>query len=185
MHKNFQIKNSNISYSVIPSEKAKKVSIHISGDFLVSVRKPKHITYIQLQDLMSKNIQVVTKLLEKARKRPQIKLETTHEEYKKTKDDVHEFFRYHVERENMYYNFVYENISIKKQKTRWGSCSSNKSLSLNFNISKLPLHLMRYVIVHELCHLKEMNHSKRFWDLVAIADPDYKLHNKELKNYLP
>lgn len=82
---------------------------------------------------------------------------------------------------NTQYNLNFKNISIRNQTTRWGSCSSKGNLSFNYLIVRLPQHLADYIVVHELCHLGEFNHSKKFWELVSRADPDYKKHQIELK----
>ncbi|PID51680.1 MAG: metal-dependent hydrolase, partial [Candidatus Moraniibacteriota bacterium] len=70
---------------------------------------------------------------------------------------------------------------IRNQKTRWGSCGSNGNLHFNCQLLCVRDALIDYVVVHELCHLKEMNHSPRFWDLVAQTMPDYKTLRKELR----
>lgn len=74
---------------------------------------------------------------------------------------------------NQYYGFSYNRIAIKNQKRCWGSCSAQKNLNFNYRIIFLPEVLMDYVIVHELCHLAELNHSKAFWSHVARALPEY------------
>lgn len=79
------------------------------------------------------------------------------------------------------YGFHVNRISIRGQKTRWGSCSRESNLSFNFRLMAYKRDIIDYVIVHELCHTKEMNHSKRFWDLVEKIVPDYKALRKELK----
>lgn len=77
----------------------------------------------------------------------------------------------------------YQNITIKDQKTRWGSCSSKKNLNFNYRLLLMPASLLDYVVVHELAHLKEMNHSKKFWGIVEAVLPDYKQQRKRLMEY--
>lgn len=79
------------------------------------------------------------------------------------------------------YGFHYNRLSIRAQKTRWGSCSSSKNINLNCKLLFMPSEIVRYVMLHELCHTIEMNHSQRFWALVEECDPDYKQHRKQLK----
>ena len=76
---------------------------------------------------------------------------------------------------------TYGTISIRAQKSRWGSCSADGNLSFNCFLMLLPENLLRYVIVHELCHRREMNHSKAFWALVERYRPTYREERKELK----
>jgi predicted metal-dependent hydrolase len=75
----------------------------------------------------------------------------------------------------------YRRVQIRSQRTRWGSCSSGKSISLNAKLLLLPPALVRSVLIHELCHLAEMNHSRRFWSLVGRHDPDFRAHRKSLR----
>ena len=74
-----------------------------------------------------------------------------------------------------------EEYRIKKIKSVWGSCSSNKKITINQNLMMYSRKAIEYVILHELCHLKYMNHSKKFWEMVAKYMPDYKIAEKELK----
>ncbi|NLM19492.1 MAG: M48 family metallopeptidase [Clostridiaceae bacterium] len=74
-------------------------------------------------------------------------------------------------------------ITIRHQKTRWGSCSSKGNISLNLNCGFIPQELFEYVMVHELAHLYEMNHSSTFWSIVESYLPNYKQLRKELKKY--
>ncbi|MGE5498930.1 MAG: M48 family metallopeptidase, partial [Syntrophothermus sp.] len=80
------------------------------------------------------------------------------------------------------YGFRTGRISIKGQKTRWGSCSRLGNLTFNYKLMAYGTDIIDYVIVHELCHLKELNHSKRFWRLVEEILPNYKELRKELRN---
>ncbi|MEO9364460.1 MAG: SprT family zinc-dependent metalloprotease [Nitrososphaera sp.] len=80
---------------------------------------------------------------------------------------------------------AYNKFTVKRQKSRWASCSRKKNLNFNLLISAAPAEVVDYVIVHELCHIAEMNHSKRFWQLVESADPDYRQHKEWLEDHSP
>lgn len=82
---------------------------------------------------------------------------------------------------NREYGFVYKRITVRDQKTRWGSCSQKGNLNFNYKIALLPPELADYLIVHELCHLREMNHSPRFWALVAKTLPNFRERRRELR----
>ena len=79
--------------------------------------------------------------------------------------------------------FQYSAISIRNQKTRWGSCSSRGTLSFNYRLIYLPLPLLDYLIVHELAHTKQMNHSRAFWEEVGEFVPEYRELRKDLRRY--
>ncbi len=99
------------------------------------------------------------------------------------KDDARRLILNIIEKYQKLYPFSYRKIFIKNLKSRWGSCSSAKNLNFNYRLMFLPDRLAEYVVVHELCHLREMNHGVRFWQLVIQAFPDYKALRKALKKY--
>ncbi|MFH1780927.1 MAG: M48 family metallopeptidase [Candidatus Nealsonbacteria bacterium] len=84
---------------------------------------------------------------------------------------------------NQFYSFQYNKITIKRQKTRWGSCSKKGNLNFNYKIALLPQHLADYIIAHELCHLVVFNHSQKFWDFLRKLVPNYLVAKRELRNY--
>jgi len=81
--------------------------------------------------------------------------------------------------------FKYTKTRFSHSSGRWGSCSSTGTISLNVALMKLPFELIDYIIIHELAHTRQMNHSPDFWAIVAIGDPNYKLHRKTLKTLNP
>lgn len=86
-----------------------------------------------------------------------------------------------------YYHSVtgghYTSITIRDQKTRWGSCSSLGTLSFNYRLIFAPPRVLDYVVVHELCHLTHMNHSRNFWDMVERIMPEYKEYRQWLREH--
>lgn len=76
----------------------------------------------------------------------------------------------------------FNRVSVRQQKTIWGSCSGAKNISLNYKLVFLPQPLMQYVLIHELCHTKHMNHSNKFWQLVESFEPNYKQLDPQLKD---
>lgn len=94
--------------------------------------------------------------------------------YLKYKKDAEALVKDRLEYFNKFYNYKWGRVTIRDQKTRWGSCSKKGNLNFNYKIALLTPDQADYIIVHELCHLKEFNHSQRFWDLVAETVPEYK-----------
>ncbi len=86
------------------------------------------------------------------------------------------------------FGLPFNKVTIRNQRSRWGSCSRGKSISLNLKLLFFPPSLVRYIMIHELCHTVHLNHSSRFWTKVAQCDPLYRKHERELRTawrYVP
>jgi predicted metal-dependent hydrolase len=102
-------------------------------------------------------------------------------DYVKYKDAAHSLAVDRVAFFNKKYGFEFNAITIKNQKTRWGSCSRKGNLNFNYKVALLPQRFSDYIFVHELCHVGQFNHSKKFWALVERTIPDYRDIREELK----
>jgi predicted metal-dependent hydrolase len=100
------------------------------------------------------------------------------------REKADEYIPKRVEELSKKYGFDYNLVKIKNLNSRWGSCSSKKNLSFNFKLMYFNLNVIDYVIIHELCHLKELNHSKNFWKLVEGIIPNYKEYKLQLNNII-
>lgn len=96
-----------------------------------------------------------------------------------------EYLPYRLEFYAKKYGYKYDKLRLSHANTRWGSCSSNRTISLNIGLMQVPEPLRDYVIIHELAHLNHMDHSPAFWAEVASHDPRYKTHRTKLKAFSP
>lgn len=103
------------------------------------------------------------------------------EDYLAHKEQVRILVHARIAYFNQHYQFIFNRVAIRNQATRWGSCSSAGNLNFNYRLVYLSPELVDYVVVHELCHLYEFNHSPAFWALVAQTIPDWRIHRSELR----
>lgn len=104
-------------------------------------------------------------------------------EYLAHKEEARRVITERVEYFQKIYGFSYRKLSVRNQKSRFGSCSASGQLSFNYRLLFLPQDLLDYVVVHELCHLRELNHSGKFWALVAKEIPDYQERKHRLQAF--
>lgn len=103
--------------------------------------------------------------------------------YLSRKEEARRFVTMRLSVLNEQYGYAYNRIAIRRNVSRWGSCSARGNLNFDYRILFLPPSLQDYLLVHELCHLKELNHSPEFWALVARMVPDHELRRSELRRY--
>jgi len=178
--KKITLNEKEISYKVKKSKRAKRMILSISREAELIVTLPygkigENIVERFIRDKSNWIIKKIDFLKNKSQKM------ILPENYQECKIKVHQFAKERTDFYNKLYSFKYKCIFIKNHGNRWGSCSSRKNLNFNYRIMFLPLALADYIVVHELCHLKEMNHSKNFWQLVAKVFPDHKILRKELR----
>ena len=163
------------------------IAIEINQDLQVIVRAPMGMRQAEIQAFVESKNDWITKHLEKMRSRKQ-STEGQNRHPSMSGQELQELAaqasRVIPERVAYYARIVgvtYGRITIRNQKTRWGSCSSKGNLNFNCLLMLTPPEVLDYVVVHELCHRKEMNHSARFWAEVEHVLPDYEIRRKWLR----
>ncbi|MBX4204788.1 MAG: M48 family metallopeptidase [Candidatus Doudnabacteria bacterium] len=171
---------SSIRYEIKQSTKARHIRITLYPDGRVVVTKPVRAPRSAAQDFVDRKSAWIQKKLEYYKNREVQPLGPVRS---KTLAEALAFVKSRIEYYNQHYGLTHGKVSIKNHKSLWGSCSARKNLNFNHKIVELPLVQADYIIVHELCHLKEFNHSKKFWALVAETIPNYREIKNELRNY--
>lgn len=165
-------------YTLKSSSRSKHIRITIKPNGLVTVTKPTRVSVATVEHFIRTKSSWIT---EKLHSLPKIQTVThSKQEILALKMVAQKIVEEKIIFFNRYYKFSYNSFSIKNQKTRWGSCSKKGNLNFNYKIAILPQKLADYLIVHELCHLGQFNHSQKFWDLVGEVLPEYKILRKEL-----
>lgn len=171
--------------TVIRSDR-KTVSIQVNADLSVTIRAPRYAAQSEIDRILKEKEAWIRKHMELiGRRRTQdTSLEAqkfTAEELRKLADRALTVIPERTEHFAKIIGVSYGRITIRNQKTRWGSCSGKGNLNFNCLLMLAPLEVLDYVVVHELCHRKEMNHSKAFWNEVEKVLPDYRSSIRWLK----
>ena len=157
----------------------KTVAIQVNADLTVTVRVPRHTSRKDIERIISEKEPWIRKHIEQIRAKKEAyeamkTLHLTDEEIRELVDKARKYIPERVAYFAEHMGVTYGRITIRNQKTRWGSCSSKGNLNFNCLLMLTPAEIIDYVVVHELCHRKEMNHSGAFWNEVEKVLPDYR-----------
>ncbi len=164
----------------------KTISLQITPEGQVLLRSPYGVSKEELQRFVDEKRDWLNKNLQKVQQRQQ---EASHagslslEEIRALADRAKDVIPQRVAHFAPLVGVTYGRITIRNQRTRWGSCSGKGNLNFNCLLMLAPPEVLDYVVVHELCHRKEMNHSPRFWAEVARVLPDYQQRRRWLKEH--
>ncbi len=173
-----------IPYKLRISRRAKRMRVAVYADSSVVLTLPWGFKKTFAEKFIKQKFVWIKKSLSHFSKyKGRVVIKSGKREYLKHKAQALVLAKIKVEQWNKFYNFSYKNVSVKNQKTRWGSCSKRGNLNFNYKIVHLPEALVDYLIVHELCHLKEFNHSRNFWNLVKQTIPDCKNLRAQLRKW--
>ena len=175
----------NFDYNLRRSTKSHRLKLTVYADGKVVISAPLNTTDRLISNFVNQYTDWIQTRLQKIKlSSPKNLLPGGRQNYIHHKEQAKTLALALLKRHNSHYDLKYNRVTIKNLYRNWGSCSIRKNLNYNYKIVHLPLPLAEYIIVHELCHLAEMNHSKRFWLLVAQTIPDYKKRRQALQNYL-
>ncbi len=176
--------NDNIPVKIIRS-KRKSLQVEIHSDCSVIVRAPRWVSSSEIDRFLEERREWIEETYGKTRKRMEdnsVRDRFSEREIEKLKKEARDTIPALVNEYAAKMGVSFKRISIRCQKNVWGSCSAKGNLNFNCLLMLCPEPVMRYVIVHELCHLKELNHSKRFWEEVEKYCPDYRYLRDFLKD---
>ena len=168
----------NVPYQIIKSDR-KTIAIQIKPDGQVVVRCPKRMRIEDARRFAESKADWIEKHL--ARRPPQDVAKYTPKEIEQLREQARRLVTERVRHYAPIIGVTYGQIAIRTQHTRWGSCSSKGNLNFNCLLALVPPEVLDYVVVHELCHRKEMNHSDQFWKEVERVIPYYKSCKKWLR----
>lgn len=170
----------NVPYQIIKSDR-KTIAIQIKPDGQVVVRCPKRMRVEEARRFVESKADWIEKHL--AKRDPQDVAKYTPQEIEQLREQARKLITERVRYYAPIIGVTYGQITIRIQHTRWGSCSSKGNLNFNCLLASVPPEVLDYVVVHELCHRKELNHSARFWSQVEQVLPAYKAQRRWLKEY--
>lgn len=168
------------TYQIIRSNR-RSISIEIEPDGSLTVRCPRTMPDREVRQFVESKSEWLRKHLQKYENQPKLP-PFTREQIQAMADAALRIIPPRVEYYAARMGVTYGNITIRNQRTRWGSCTREGNLNFNCLLMEAPARVVDYVVVHELCHRKEMNHSAKFWAEVERVMPDYKVHRKWLKD---
>lgn len=182
MERTIALGGTSINYLIKRSKRAKRMRISVGVGGTLAVTIPHRFPESFVERSLHEHAEWILRQIERFRQQGGRLGRYGREHYLEYKEAARQLVHDRLAHFNQFYNFAYGDITIRDQKTRWGSCSRTGNLNFNYKVAVVPEHIADYVVVHELCHCKEFNHSQRFWDLVAQTIPDHREIRKQLRS---
>lgn len=183
MLRQIQFNQQKINYIIKKSWRARRIRLTIYPDKRVVVTLPHRLPPgLAEKFVQQKALWIWRKLNHFKNSQKSLLAKYNPEEYWHCKEKARQIILSKLNYLNQVYHFPVNQVRIKNQRTIWGSCSKKGNLNFNYKIMFLPDKLADYIIVHEICHLKELNHSAQFWSLVGRSFSDYHSIKKQLKH---
>lgn len=174
MH-SIELEAATVSYQVRISRRASRLGITVHPGGRVVVTTPYRIQDEDVHLFIRRHSSWLSRALSKMLKlKSRTVLPGGKTDYAQNKERARKLIHERLAHFKALYHYSFNRVSIRNQSTRWGSCSRKGNLNFSYKLIHLPPEIADYVVVHELCHLAELNHSKAFWNLVAKTIPNHK-----------
>jgi predicted metal-dependent hydrolase len=181
MQYQIEIQGQKIEYEHRVSKRSKSIRLSVYPGGKLVVTTPWRVDLAQASRFIVKKSKWVLSKIGRLKDVQPFNAAAFRQQHLKYKAQALELVQSRIHELNKHYGFTFGKVTIKNHKTLWGSCSKRGNLNFSSRIALLPPEAADYIIVHELCHLKEFNHSPRFWALVAETIPNYKSLRKSLR----
>jgi predicted metal-dependent hydrolase len=180
IHREIELNGCSVPYKLIKRKRHHSFTLSVHAGGRITLTIPKRVSDKQAHRFLVQKRTWLTSALETTPQQQGLSV-VNREHYKTYKEKARLFILTRLAELNTQYGYMYKKVYIRANTSRWGSCSGYGNLNFDYRIMFLPRHLQDYILVHELCHLREMNHSKRFWKLVEQAVPNHRTLRKELR----
>jgi len=183
MRRSITLHGKTIDYAVRKSKRARRLRVAVYCDSAVVVTAPLGFAENKIERFLRlKAAWVLDKIAYFSDLGKTIQLPMGKRAFRKYRVEALEFVERKIPEINKIYHHSYNKVVIKNHKSRWGSCSKKRNLNFNYRIIFLPEKLAEYIIAHELCHLANFDHSRKFWGLVEKSVPDFRKRIRELND---
>ncbi len=185
MEQSLLLRNEHITYTLNRSHRARRLRLTLQAEGKLLVTIPTRVSLEQVERLLHEHADWILRQRARHVARPRQILPAMSDAavYRLYKEAAAELVTHHLMVLRSKLSLPSHTVTIKNHRTRWGSCSKEGRLNFNYRIALLPFELAEYIIVHEVCHLFELNHSSKFWNRVAELRPDYQVRRRRLREY--
>lgn len=179
MQKSIILNGQPVDYIIRASKVARRLRLTINRDGQLVATLPRRASLKMLEKFILEKSAWIIQQIERVKKLPPHI--NSRQDYLANKAAALVLVQDRINHFNQHYNFQIGKITVRNQSSRWGSCSIRGNLNFNYRIAFLAPRLADYIVVHELCHLRQFNHSAKFWALVAETMPDHLVIRQEIR----
>lgn len=182
MQKTIELREKRVEYTLRVNKRTRGVRLSVASGGVFTVSAPPTMGQSDIEQFIVRKSEWVLKKLEYFKQFPRkVFIKSKRKHFAEHKGKALLLVQERLAYFNRHYGFKWNSVTVRNQRSRWGSCSRKRNLNFNYKLVLLPSHLADYIIVHELCHLGELNHSRAFWSLVFRTLPNHRTLRSALR----